>query len=385
MLALGLWAFLLFGGLLVIVGASLDAIERAFALDLTRSGLLGASVSLGIGLGVLIAGPLVDRLPRRPLFLLATLLAAGALGTVSSEMGFERLVAHVALAGLGAGLYETLLNTATVETYLERAVRPMFLIHAAATLGAGAAPPLIGWLATHGDWTLAFRVLGASFVSLSIASFAVPWPHPSADRRGGRRAFGSLLRDPGLLALCAVGFAYVGLETSFTLFAVPYAGEGLGLDPARGRSAISAFWLGLLAGRLALLVLHTADARPIAVAGLSAAAIAGVGTLTGWTSIELLLGAIGVALGGIFPLMVTLAGQRNALARGSAVGLVLGSAALGGFVVPWLTGFLGDRIGIVDAVRSLSLWCLWVGAAAAWLAVDARRRRASKAEPVQGP
>ena len=51
-------------------------------LDMEGTGLLGASLSLGLGLGVLVAGPVVDRLPRRPVFCFATAMTGACLFTV---------------------------------------------------------------------------------------------------------------------------------------------------------------------------------------------------------------------------------------------------------------------------------------------------------------
>jgi hypothetical protein len=57
---LGFSAFLVFGVVLVLVGANQAALARDLALDLSRSGLLGSALVLGIGMGVVGAGPLVD-------------------------------------------------------------------------------------------------------------------------------------------------------------------------------------------------------------------------------------------------------------------------------------------------------------------------------------
>jgi predicted MFS family arabinose efflux permease len=66
--ALAFAAFLLFGVMLVLVGANQAELARDLELDLAGSGLLVSLLSVGLGVGVLGAGPLVDRLPRRPLF-----------------------------------------------------------------------------------------------------------------------------------------------------------------------------------------------------------------------------------------------------------------------------------------------------------------------------
>ena len=155
---------------------------------------------------------------------------------------------------------------------------------------------------------------------------------------------------------------------ALTIFAVPYASEGLGLDPLRGLAAISAFWFGLLAGRVGLLVLpREVGASGLAVAGLAGAALLWASVRLGLAGLETGFALIGAALGFVFPLMIALAGQRFPESRGTATGLVAGAAALGGFAIPWLHGAVGDHTTVVTAVGTLALWCLVI-AAAAWTA-----------------
>jgi nitrate/nitrite transporter NarK len=89
--------------------------------------------------------------------------------------------------------------------------------------------------------------------------------------------------------------------------------------------------------------------------------------------IVLVWGATGFALGFVFPVMIALAAARFPEARGSAVGLVAGAGALGGFAVPWLHGALGDRLGLAAALLWLAPWCAAVALAALCAAHQVRR------------
>ncbi len=366
---LGFSAFLLFGFVLVLAGANQDGLSADLGLDLERFGLLGASLSLGIGLGVLAAGPIVDRWPRRPLLVASLVLCALSLLTAERDMGFGRALAHLFVMGFGGGLYDTLLNAVAVERYREEAARWISLLHSGATLGAVASPL---WIGALGDWLLSFQVGGGAFVALAAVAAVVPLPPPqrhapSAPADVRSPASGPVF-NPTIAALCAVGFAYVGIEAGLTLFAVPYGEEVLGLGADRGRRGISAFWLGLLVGRLALAALP----RPPGAAWLTGMGVGGTlllaaGPLLALPSLELWLAVVGLALGGVFPLMVTLAGQRVPHAPGMATGLVAGLGSLGGFAIPWLVGALAEYRGTAAAVASLAAASAAV-AIAAWLA-----------------
>ena len=365
MLPLGFAAFLAFGCVLVLVGANQAGLARDLSLDLSRTGLLGSTLVLGIGIGVVGAGPLVDRYPRRPLWVASMGLAAAALLGVGGRMEFARLLVQLLVVGIGIGLYDTLISTVVVERFRERAARPMSIVHSAATLGAMLGSPLAAWLAADHGWAASFHAAGAAHLLLGVAGLAVALPAPAkrasaALPAGGRSA--SVL-SPAFAPFALATFAYVGVESAVTVFAVPYAVQAHGLDAARGLASISVFWFGLLAGRLAPAALPFApDARWIAAGGAAGAAVLGLGG--GVPSPELVFGFTGLALGCVYPLAVALVGQRFPDARGMATGLTAGAGAVGGFVVPWLHGAIGDRFGVGVAVASLALWSLLVGGAA---------------------
>jgi nitrate/nitrite transporter NarK len=54
--------------------------------------------------------------------------------------------------------------------------------------------------------------------------------------------------------------------------------------------------------------------------------------------------------------MISLASRRFPEARGTAAGVAAGAGAVGGFVIPWASGGIGDAFGIVTAVVSLAAW-----------------------------
>lgn len=367
MLALSFAAFFLFGVALVLVGAQQDALAQALGLDLAASGLLGSALAVGLGAGMLSAGPLVDRFPRRPLLLAATIVSGTALVTIDPSIGYGRLTGQIALVGWGGGVYDVLLSVLIVERYGAAAARRVSLVHAAATLGAMLAPVLAESLAPFG-WTALFRATGLAYLGFALVVAAVALPAPRARERSAREDDGGLRLSAKLFPLVVAGFAYLGVETAATLFAVPYASEGLGLDPARGRASISSFWLGILVGRLALLGFRgDADARLLIGAGLvGAAALAGFAALA-LPAPELGFGLAGTAIGLVFPLLLTLAAQGSPRAPALATALVAGGGEVGGMLVPWLHGLLGDAFGARAAVGSLALWCLVLAAAASAL------------------
>jgi MFS family permease len=357
LLALGFCSFFCLGLVLVLPGANQAGLARDLGLDLSSTGLLAAALAVGMGIGVVGAGPLFDRYARRPLFIAATSVAGLALFGFRVDTSLPEAVALVALTGIGVGAYDTLFNATVVEMFLERSVKPMSILHSAATLGAMLGPTAVALVIPPGHWTWSFWAVGAIHLLLAFSALFVHFPPPNARPRH-HESHESVLSF-ALLPFALVAFGYVGVEAAMTMFAVPYATGGLALDASRGQGAISAFWFGLLVGRLApLLRPNSSNARLLIAAGSLGAFAILLGTGMHFGEIELLFATVGFGLGCVYPVMIALVAQRFPNARGAATGVAAGVGAFGGFAIPWLTGGIGDAIGIEFAIATLTVWCV---------------------------
>lgn len=373
-MALAVTSFLAFGALLVLFGANATELIEALGLDYGDLGLLGSMLSLGLGVGIVAAGPLIDRLPRRPLYLAACSVVMLATTTLGPETSYRALLLHTLAIGLGAGFYETVLNALVVETFGASAPRRLIFAHSAATLAASATPLLFEWAreASPIPWYQTFQIAGLLHAGLIVSVFFVPMQAPPA-RRAAEKAPPAAVpvgeaaddRTPAhgvddrlaLAAICVATFAYVGVESALTLFIADYTTSSLALDAERAARTISAFWGGLLMGRLAIgLSPRPAGAGATAALAAVAAGIVAAFGLGALPSPELAMAATGFFLGGVFPIMIGLAGIALPSSAGTAVGLAGGLGSLGGFVVPWLTGRVATATQLSTGLSTLSLW-----------------------------
>ena len=381
-------SFLGFGALLVLFGANSSELIESLSLDYADLGLLGSMLSLGLGCGIILAGPIIDRFPRRPLYLAACGIVLLATTTLGPNTSYAALLAHTIAIGFGAGFYETVLNALIVEESSTSAPRRLIFVHSAATLAASVTPLLFAVARTSEGmpWYETFRVVGLAHILLMVGALFVPMRAPRHYRKAKAQmntaatnnaaAFASFRpKDDriALAAVCVATFAYVGVESAISLFVVDHASTEFGLDTARAARTISAFWGGLLIGRLAI----GFSPRPIGAGILSAfAAVAALlimafgGGLIG--SPEVAMAGVGFFLGGVFPVMIGLAGIAFPSSAGTAVGLAGGLGSLGGFVVPWLTGRLANGIGLSLALASLGVWLLALAAATAFVRTRTR-------------
>jgi fucose permease len=405
-LRLGSATFFTFGIVLTLLGATQAEMARELGLDLAASGFLGAVLALGIGAGVLVAGPLVDRFARAPLFAGACLLSAVAMFAIDSSRGYAGIVALLVVAGLGCGFYDTLVNVVVVERAGVRGASALAIVHSSATLGAAVGPLLVRVGLSHGHWSGVFHALGWVHLGLAVAGVALRGARPSRSTHGptipstprpsrlATRALRELDSDaitaralvagsplaaaPALLALGFVTFAYVGVENGLTIFAVPWALH-LAETERAGQWSISTFWLGLLIGRLSLVIFRSERGlQLLAACGIAGAAIVCASSALELGPLVLIMTLAGLAMGPVYPVTIALAAQRVPAAAGTALGLVAATGACGGFAIPWLVGAAGDAIGIRAALTLLGAHALLITVAALALA----RRDAARVQSV---
>lgn len=405
MTVLAVASFLAFGALLVLFGANSSELIARLELDYVELGLLGSILSLGLGIGIVAAGPISDRLPRRPLYIASCFVVLAATTTLGAHTSYDALLFQTAAIGLGAGFYETVLNALIVEEFAERAPRRLIFIHSAATLAASATPLLIEFARTLTPlaWYDTFRIVGFAHAGLILAAVFVsmrPSAHVAAGlTSGGQHQTGAPNRTTGadraatrlpddrvaLAAICLATFAYVGVESALTLFVADHSTSDLGLDATRAARTISAFWGGLLVGRLAI------GLSPRRVGAGTTAGLAAIGAAIvllfglGWIGVpEFAMAAVGFCLGGVFPVMIGLAGIALPSSAGTAVGLAGGLGSVGGFVVPWLTGRIATHApgGLSTALASLGAWLALLVLAASLARHRQLQRRGSQSRPL---
>jgi fucose permease len=358
MITLSFCGYFCLGLVLILLGSNQADLARDLDLDLAQTGMLASAFATGMFVGMGGAGPLYDRLPHRPLFVATFLLTAIALFGFGPDNGFRETLVLFGAIGFGSGAYDTLFNAAVAERYRERSAKPMALLHSGTAFGAIIGPLIVAAIATRWHWTRSFHLMGVAHLAIGAVALFVRLPEPTRTPDSAKTD-GHTVFSKAMFPFVIVAFAYLGLEAAMSVFAVPYATEGLTLDVLDGQTAISSMWFGLLAGRLGTFMLRgTMDGRVLIGSGILCFAAIAIGAVLGSSQIAILYFCVGFALGPVFPLVLALAGQRFPHALGSVIGLAAGAGSIGCFVVPWLTGALGDQAGIAFAVKCLSVWAL---------------------------
>jgi len=380
----GCLTFLAIGWTGLLIPSLIRSIEADFGQTDAGIGIVYLAYAVAYASGSFGGGPLTERLGRRPVLggaLLVTGLGAAGLGLAPAWAVF---VLAALTAGAGAGCLDGGANGLFLDVFRENRGRAMNLLHTSFSLGALAAPLIVGALVEGGTpWQTVAVGTGAVVSFLAVAYVIVPMPsgrrtigHEDAGRPAASGAHGhrSLLAGPLLLLGIAIA-AYVASEVGVSNWVVRF------LEPAplsTATLALSLYWAGLTAGRLVSSViadrfdhLRFTIACALAMAVLIAAAV-----LVPQLSLSVAaFAAAGVASGPVFPMIVAIGGERYPERSAAVGGSLTGMAVIGSTIYPPAMGFLSVTVGLGVAMFGNALLAIACVLALVVFGRATRRRR----------
>ena len=358
----------LFAGLGLQVGAWAVLIPHLVASRDLSPAELGAALAIlaGTSIGSLaVAGPLADRIGRRPLAVAGVAgfgISFALLATVEAQAALWPLMAFY---GVVNGFLDLAANAVGSDYERAHDRRAMIRLHAGFSGAAAAGALLAGAVGPDTYW-----IVAAAYGALAAATTVAPLPPheaiPSEGGNGGARL--ALLRVPaiavavGLVTLCFFGDG--AIEGYAALFLRDVLESGALLTGV----ALAAFHTASLTGRLVFA--RPADERLVlTVAGLLAAAAMGVVVVARAPAVAAAgLLVVGFALAPIVPTALSLAGRSAPGRSATAVSLVT-TIGYSAFVVG------PPAVGALASVTSLRTALIPVVASTAAIALLARRVR----------
>jgi len=173
----------------------------------------------------------------------------------------------------------------------------------------------------------------------------------------------ALFTRPRLFCGALSIFTYVGAEVSIGSLMINYLMQSrtLGLDAVSAGKLLSFYWGGAMVGRfIGAAVLTRIEAGTVlAACALGAAALASISALSAGMVAAVTVLAIGLCNSIMFPTIFTLAieGLGDDTPRGSGL---LCLAIVGGAVIPLISGYAADHLGLSLALFVPALCYLWI-------------------------
>lgn len=364
-----------------ILGPIVPDIIGSFSVSLTAAGLLAFAFFIAYGVASIPAGFLVERFSEKPTMAIAFL--AGGLGSLSFALFPRYGVAIVSYFTIGAGMatlqvaVNPLLRVAGGEEHYAFNSTVAQLVFGSASF---LSPRIYSYLvvnlnnASHDEsvflrilrrhtppdlpWASIYWIFAASALTMVVFVSASRFPrvqYTAEERVGSSATYRVLLQQRVVWLYFSAMFAYVGCEQGTADWISSFLSRYHGFDShTTGAATVSWFWGLLTAGCLiGMFLLKIFDSRKVLVGACVGALACLSAALFGPGKIAVIaFPGVGLFASVMWPIVVSLALNSVAEHHGAFSG-ILGTAIIGGAIVPVIIGRIGDYAGLRSGMAFL--------------------------------
>jgi fucose permease len=359
-------SMLVYGIVLGLPGTVLGLPETAaeLGLTLTSRGSLISALFVGLLVGCLLTGQLVDALGYRATLALSAALVAVAMPLLATTR--TPWFAGAAIVGLGvaaAGM-NTASNALSSDLFPGERARRMNRLAILAGLGGLMMPVATVVSSAAVSWRTV--VVGGGVLAALVAlacAWVPPVPSPVARSHTGADALRRMAHQPGFAWL---GFALLlggGTEAALAGWTSTYL-QANGFSATVSTWVLASHWLGLIAARVTL----SPRVEGVKVAAIVRSAVAGaIGValflvVRGDVWLAVMPFTVGFAIALVVPTMLALFGDRYPGSSGALFGLLLTLLQVGGIALPAAIGFVAERAGLRPGLSVVVLSCACIAA-----------------------
>jgi MFS family permease len=330
----------------------LPMFEHLFAASKAAVGMTVSAATIGVALSAPFCGLIAERIGRKRVIVIATLLLAVPTVMASTATTLTMLIFWRFFQGLVMpGIFGVAIAYIAEEWPPGHAARTMSLYVSATVLGGFLGRVIIGYAASHRmvpsvapNWRLGFVVIGACDLLFGLA--IARWlPRDRKSALAPAQSDGGVLRhlrNPKLLATYAVGFNVLfSLVAIFTYITFHLAAPPYLLTPVQLSSLFVVYLAGLVVTPLAGIGIGRFGSRPVLIAAV-------IGSMTGvlmtlFHSMPLILAGLVLCSSGVFVCQSASTSYIQTASppggRASAAGLYVACYYTGGSVSGVLPGF----------------------------------------------
>ncbi|WP_198169481.1 MFS transporter [Herbidospora daliensis] len=359
-------AFVLVGIGAAVGGVLLPAQIADYGVDKALIGLGFFTNSAGFLLAGLTNGALIERLGLRLALVAGSAVFVLAAVVTAARPSFWVLIAAQLFCGYGVGVLESVLNVHLAA--LPNAATLLNRLHAFFGVGALAGPAIAAVTLTHASWTAVWWGLAVATALMAVAflrAFPARVVQEKEEKTGG--LLPTALRNKYVLLASVFLTVYLGVEIGVGNWAYSYLREVELESHLIAGYAVSGYWAGLTAGRF--VISPIAGRLRLTPAQTSLWCCVGVAACTVliWLGVVPVAGFVllGFFLGPLFPTtMAILPELLPARLVPTAIGVLNGGSVIGGSLLPWTAGALGQGVGmqalmpfaLVLALVQLGVW-----------------------------
>jgi fucose permease len=350
--------------------------ETFGTLTETDLGRIPAALFTGTFLGIILSGPLADRMGAKGFVVGGLVLSIAGLLALANASSYPMLLIACGGLGLGGGVLDMIISPIVSTLAANQRVAAMNRLHAFYCIGVVTIVGLMS-AAVHFDvnWRLAVGLLTIGPGLLLIGFLPIKLPslvQESSERFGIRK----LLRQPrfwiALLMIALIGATEEGMGQ----WLPAYAELELGFSRAQGGLALAGFAVIMAVTRL---LAPFAEAR---IGGYGLLIVSGFGS-----SLFFILGAtlsspiaalvacilVGFSCSVLWPTQLGVTADRFPFGGPSMFAMLAAAGNLGNIIAPWSEGIIAERHDLSTALMTASIFPFMVGVLAIGVQVADRR------------
>ena len=305
---------------------------------------LPSTMSLGILLGTVIFGPVVDRFGYKWLMVIASVLTLAGVQGLANFQEISLLHLSIFFLGFGGGILNGATNALASDIYDDdkRGGR-IALVGAFYCIGA------LVWTVLNlftEDFTIPLNIVSAVMAVSIVYFICIGFPAAKPAEAVSFSKSVGLLKYPALLLLALVLFFESGFEGAQGNFSALFMEKGKGLDATAAKLAMTLFTVGMVAGRLPLGKVLSRIGNLGALYTYLGVGLAGVLLLAFassspvWACIALTL--IGFGIAATYPVILNYVGGAFREQSGTAMSIALFIGLLGQFTCNKIAGVSFD-------------------------------------------
>lgn len=340
---------LLFGIVFLSLGTIFTFITSKFGVDELTAGSLASFLPLGILLGSVVFGPVVDRYGYKSLLIISSLLIVAGLEAIAFAGSFSLLQVAFFLIGFGGGVINGGTNALVADISSEGRGANLSLLGVFFGVGALGMPVLLGVLTKYFAYESIIAGIGLAVIIPVIYFIVIKFPVPKQAQGFPIKESFKLIKESTLILLGFILFFESGIEGMVSNWTTKYVTGGLNMSNEDALFILSAQVVMLTLTRLVLGGLLKRVPSYLVLYGCLVSAFIG-GLLLyvagSFTTAAIGLGFLGIGFAAGFPVILGYVGDIYSNLSGTAFSIALVIALVGNTLLNYLVGIISNSYGI---------------------------------------
>ncbi|HPI38287.1 MAG TPA: MFS transporter [Ignavibacteriaceae bacterium] len=340
---------LFFGVSLISIGTLLPSLTTKFQLDDIAAGSLVSLLPIGILLGSLLFGPVVDKYGYKFPLIISSLLVIAGIEGVALSTSFFAIQVSVFFIGFGGGVINGGTNALVADISSEAKGASLSLLGVFYGIGALGMPAVLGYLSRFYSIDSIVSGIGLSLLIAVIYFLVVRFPAPKQPQGLPIKEGIKFIKDPVILLAGFFLFFQSGIEGITNNWTTTFLQNDLGVNSELSLFALTYYVAGLTVARLLLGFMLKKVSPNIVLylsllVGLAGSLVLLFSSSYGMAIIGLVI--LGVAFAAGFPVLLGIIGDIYSGYSGTAFSLIFVIALTGNTIINYVTGLVANAYGI---------------------------------------